>query len=214
MPEASEQCVAELVSQSCHRVIHVPLRAQDCRGGGAVPRRRGGRDRQPIGRARRVGRRHHRHRADETRGGRRRHRRRLPRLPRDRQAAVPGLPPSPQRTHQPDPAPGAGHQLVHRLRRHGGVARRHLRGRRRRRHRDPCRHRRRSGRRGGGDDCLRGLRHRAGQRRAQHPGPVPAHRRTEPHRLRRLARGPRPLRPGRVPGAAESASRLTLRGPR
>jgi uncharacterized protein len=33
LPEASEQRVAEVVSQSRDRVIHVPLRAQDCRGG-------------------------------------------------------------------------------------------------------------------------------------------------------------------------------------
>jgi hypothetical protein len=39
--------------------------------------------------------------------GRRRHRRRLSRLARDREDALPGLPPPPQRAHQPDAAPGA-----------------------------------------------------------------------------------------------------------
>ena len=49
---------------------------------------------------------------------------------------------------------------------------------------------RRSGRRGGGDDGVRRLRHRHGAAAGpQHPGAVPAHKRTKPHRLCGLAAG-------------------------
>ena len=85
-------------------------------GGGRVPARRGVGHRQPQGCTRSIGWRHPREPLDEARCGRRRHRWRFSRFARDRQAALPRLPPSPGRADQSHAAPGVGHQRTHRLR--------------------------------------------------------------------------------------------------
>ncbi|CAA9419616.1 MAG: Demethylmenaquinone methyltransferase-like protein, partial [uncultured Ramlibacter sp.] len=175
--------------QSDHRVRGP--QASAARGGRRVPGGRRDGHRQPQERARRIRRQHPGDPADGAGRRGRRHGRRLPRLAGDRRHALPGLPPPAQRAHQPDPAPGAGHQRADRLRRRGGVSRRRDRRRPGRRGGHPREDGRRSGRRGGADDRFRGLRAGGSAQGPQHPGAVSRDRSEDEGRLHGLAQGQR-----------------------
>jgi hypothetical protein len=113
----------------------------------------------------------------------------FPRLARSGGHAFPHLPPASLGADQPHAAPGDRHQCADRLRRCGGVSRRCDRGRQGRCVRDPGAPGRRDRRRGGGDDRLRGFRHRGSAEGPAHRRPLSADAAAVQGRLRHLAQG-------------------------